>query len=185
MTDVSRRGFLATAGAGAAAIWLTAETRDLIAAGRHALQARSFQVLSDADAADIEAATAQIIPTDETPGAREARVVYFVDKSLATFAKGQRASIDAGVKELRKRAAKELRGAKSFAALPTDRQIAVIASMEKDKHQFFFELRYMTIAGMLANPEYGGNYNKTGWKWIGFDDRFSWAAPFGWYDRNA
>jgi len=24
-----------------------------------------------------------------------------------------------------------------------------------------------------------------GWKWIGFDDRFSWAPPFGWYDRNA
>jgi gluconate 2-dehydrogenase gamma chain len=184
MTDVSRRAFLTAAGAGAAAIWLTAETRDLIAAGREAMKAKSFQILSDADAADIEAATAQIIPTDETPGAREARVVYFVDRSLATFAKDQKKSVEAGVKELRKRAGKQVRGAKSFAELPNDKQIAVIAAMEKDKHQFFYQLRYMTIAGMLANPEYGGNANKTGWKWIGFDDRFSWAAPFGWYDRN-
>src|SRR6187397_1695435 len=30
MTDVSRRAFLAAAGAGAAAIWLTAESRDVI-----------------------------------------------------------------------------------------------------------------------------------------------------------
>jgi gluconate 2-dehydrogenase gamma chain len=185
MTDVSRRGFLAAAGASAAAIWLTAESRDLIAAGREAMQAKHFKNLSDADAADIEAATAQIIPTDETPGAREARVVYFIDTALGSFAKGQKQSIDAGVKELRKRAAKEVRGAKSFAALPNDKQMAVIAAMEKDKHQFFFQLRAMTIAGMLANPEYGGNYNKAGWKWIGFDDRFSWSAPFGWYDRNA
>ena len=42
----------------------------------------------------------------------------------------------------------------------------------------------LVLAGMLAFPEYGGNYNKIGWKWIGFDDRFSWAAPFGWYDRD-
>jgi gluconate 2-dehydrogenase gamma chain len=37
---------------------------------------------------------------------------------------------------------------------------------------------------MLSNPEYGGNFNKMGWKLIGFDDRFSWAPPFGWYDAN-
>ena len=185
MTDVSRRAFLAAAGAGAAAIWITAEARDVIAASRHAMQATRFQVLGDVDAADLEAATSQIVPTDDTPGAREARVVYFVDRALATFAKDQRKSLEAGLKELRKRAAKQVRGATSFAALPNDKQIAVIASMEKDKHEFFFQLRNMTIVGMLANPEYGGNYNKVGWKWLGFDDRFSWAAPFGWYDRNA
>ena len=32
--------------------------------------------------------------------------------------------------------------------------------------------------------KYGGNANKSGWKLVGFDDKFSWAAPFGWYDRN-
>ena len=85
MPDISRRQFIAATGVTAASIWLTAEARDVIAAGVHAAQAKHFEVLSDADAADIEAAAAQIIPSDGgTPGAREARVVYFMDQSLAT-----------------------------------------------------------------------------------------------------
>ena len=39
--------------------------------------------LSAAEAADVEAVAAQIIPTDDTPGAREAGVVYFIDRALA------------------------------------------------------------------------------------------------------
>src|SRR5262245_36499531 len=41
--------------------------------------------LTAAEAADIEAVAAQIIPTDDSPGAREAGVVYFIDRALATF----------------------------------------------------------------------------------------------------
>jgi hypothetical protein len=57
--------------------------------------------------------------------------------------------------------------------------------MDKGKVPFFKELRDATIAGMLASPEHGGNFEKIGWKMIGFDDRFVWTAPFGWYDRDA
>jgi gluconate 2-dehydrogenase gamma chain len=185
MTDLSRRQFLAASGATAAAIWIAAESRDLLAAGMHAAQATQFEVLTPADAAEIEAATAQIIPTDATPGAREARVIYFIDKSLATFAKDQKPAFQKAAKELRARAAKAQKGAKSFAALTNAQQIAILTALEKEKPDVFGPLRYGTIAGMLANPEYGGNYNKSGWKMIGFVDQFSWAAPFGWYDRNA
>lgn len=185
MTDLSRRKFIAAAGAGAASVWLTLEAREVLALGAHAAQAQQFTVLSAEDAADIEAAAAQIIPSDETPGAREARVVFFIDRALATVAKNQVPAFKNGAKELRLRAAKAQPGAKSFATLPNDKQIAIIAALEKEKHEFFFALRYATIAGMLGHPDHGGNYNKLGWKWIGFDDRFSWAAPFGWYDRNA
>ena len=185
MPGVTRRHFIAMAGTTAASVWLAAEARDLIAAGVHAAQAKRFQVLSVTDAADIEAAAAQIVPTDDTPGAREARVIYFIDHALGTFAKDQRHAFENGARELRKRAGRVQRGATSFATLPNDKQIEVIASLEKDKHPFFDALRFGTVAGMLANPEYGGNFNKTGWKWLGFDDRFSWAAPFGYYDRDA
>jgi len=185
MTPLSRRQFLAASGPAAAAIWFAAESRELLAAGLHAAQATRFETLTPADAADIEAATAQIIPTDATPGAREARVVYFIDKSLTTFAKDQRPAFDNLVKELRARAAKTQKGAKSFAALNSAQQIAVLTALEKEKPDLFVALRFGTMAGMLANPEYGGNYNKSGWKMIGFVDQFSWAAPFGWYDHNA
>ena len=86
---------------------------------------------------------------------------------------------------MRARAAKAQKGATSFAALTGPQQIAVLTALEKEKPQLFGPLRFATIAGMLANPEYGGNYSKTGWKMLGFNDQFSWAAPFGWYDRNA
>jgi gluconate 2-dehydrogenase gamma chain len=190
MAEFSRRQFIAATGGTLASIWLAAEAKELIAAGEHAARAArqatppTFQVLTADQAADIEAATAQIVPTDETPGAREARVVYFIDKSLTTFAKDQRPIFEKGVKELRTRAAKVNRSAKSFAALTEPQQIAVLTALEKDKSEFFEALRGATIAGMLANPEYGGNYSKVGWKMIGFDDRFSWSAPFGWYDRD-
>src|SRR5262245_60928028 len=42
-------------------------------------------LLEEGDLADLEAVTAQIIPTDSTPGAREAGVVQFIDRALASF----------------------------------------------------------------------------------------------------
>ena len=185
MSEYSRRQFMALAGSAAAGVWLTATRSDILAAGLHAAQATKFETLTPGDAIEIEAATAQIVPTDATPGAREARVVYFIDKAISTWAKDQRPDVESAARELRARAAKAQRGATSFAALPADKQIAILTAMEKEKPALFGVLRFGTIAGMLANPEWGGNYQKTGWRWIGFDDRFSWGPPFGWYDQNA
>ena len=39
-----------------------------------------FNSSSDADAADVEALCAQIVPSGATPGAREAHAVYFIDQ---------------------------------------------------------------------------------------------------------
>ena len=191
MTHISRRGFIAAAGGTLAAAWLTADAAKLIAAGEYAERAGNenppppFQFLTPAQAADLDAATSQIIPSDETAGAHEARVVYFIDTSLATWAKEQRPEFTKGLAELRTRAANASPPARSFAALSEDQRHAVIASLEKDAHPFFFLLRGATVAGMFSNPSYGGNFEKAGWKLLGFQDRFSWAAPFGWYDANA
>jgi gluconate 2-dehydrogenase gamma chain len=185
--ELSRRRFMAVAAGGVAAGWFGFEQRDLLAAGAHAARATSaqaFEVLSAVDGADLEAAAAQIIPTDATPGAREARVIHFIDRSLASFAKAQRPAFAKAAAELRERAKRVDANAKSFAALTPARQIAVLTAMEHDKSESFRAIREATIAGMLSNPEYGGNVGKSGWHWIGFNDQFSWSAPFGWYDRN-
>jgi len=191
MTDYSRRGFIAAAGGALAAAWLTADAPKLLAAAAHATRAARarppapFQFLTPDQAEDLDAATSQLMPSDDLPGAREAHVVHFIDTALATWQKDQRPVFAKGLAELRKRAVKQNASAKSFAALADEQRHAVIASMEKDKHQFFFTLRAATLAGMFANPQYGGNFNKQGWKLLGFDDRYSWVAPFGWYDANA
>lgn len=44
-----------------------------------------FSFFTVSDAADVEAVAAQIVPTDDTPGAREAGVIHFIDRALATF----------------------------------------------------------------------------------------------------
>jgi gluconate 2-dehydrogenase gamma chain len=196
--ELSRRAFLVSGGAFAAA-WLVAPADKLLEAGLHAARAARenppppFVVLTADEAADLDAATSQIIPTDDTPGAHEARVVYFIDKSAQTWAKDQLPDIRKGIAELRARAAKlsangmqagSPAAQNAFVALNDDQRHAVIESLEKDHHPFFGTLQGATVVGMLANPEYGGNYNKSGWKMIGFVDQFSWAAPFGWYDAH-
>jgi len=202
MTDISRRGFI-VAGGTVAGAWLAADAANLLAAGEHAARsARTarengapapLQYLTQAQAADLDAAAAQIVPSDDLPGAHEAGVVYFIDKSLATWAADQRDSIKQGLDELHARAAKlqstngtqQGVNAARFAALSAEQRHAVIESLATDRHPFFFALKGATMTGMLANPEWGGNVNKAGWKMIGFDDRFSWAPPFGWYDAHA
>ncbi len=188
MSNLSRRNFVAALGTGAATVWLTAEARDLLAAGARAAAAERaqapFKVLTADQAADLDAATSRIIPSDGTPGAHEANLVRFIDESLAGFAKDQREDVNKLVAELRKLAGEKRKGVKSFAALTPAEQDAVITTMEKTKGSHFGDLRAITITGMFANPQYGGNANKSGWKLLGFDDHFSWAAPFGWYDRN-
>jgi gluconate 2-dehydrogenase gamma chain len=194
--ELSRRAFVGTAGlagAGLAAAWLGATPADLLAASRHAVRSAAsvrdgtppaFQVLSPAEAADVEAFAAQIIPTDDTPGAREAGVVYFLDRALATFAAGQRAAVTKGLADLTALVGKRHPGARSFSGLTFAQQTAIVQVVEKEQPEFFNAMRFGTVAGMFASPDHGGNRGKVGWKLIGFEDRFSWSPPFGYYDRD-
>jgi gluconate 2-dehydrogenase gamma chain len=192
MSDLlPRREFFGALAGSVGALWLGTRESDIIATAAQALRAalatppEPFTVLTPAQAADVEAFTALIVPSDGSPGAREAHVVYFVDKSLGSWAKGQRPDFEKGWKDLSSRVAKKHGKGQAFAALTPVQQTAIVAKLEKDKSAFFEFMRGATILGMFANPEYGGNYQKAGWKMLGFDDRFSWQAPYGWYDANA
>ena len=55
-----------------------------------------FGFFTPEQALEVEAMAAQIIPTDETPGAREARVINFIDRALTTFAKNNQAAYTQG-----------------------------------------------------------------------------------------
>ena len=79
--DLSRRSLLQAIAAtiGAAALpagWAEiAQAADKAHAAAQLAGERQISFLSAAEAKDIDAVTAQIIPTDDTPGAREAGVV--------------------------------------------------------------------------------------------------------------
>ncbi|HEU4391263.1 MAG TPA: gluconate 2-dehydrogenase subunit 3 family protein [Blastocatellia bacterium] len=188
--QISRRLFMIESGAGIGSAWLLSNLPEILAAQNHAHAAAQspgtakLEFFTPEQAVEVEAIAAQIIPTDSTPGAREARVIYFMDRALATFAADDRPSFLKGLKDLQSKVRKQFKksNAERFSALTNDQQIKLLKSIEKSE---FFELvRTMTIYGMFANPTYGGNHDEIGWKLIGFESQFVFEPPFGFYDRD-
>jgi len=184
----SRRNFLIQSAAGLSGAWVAANYSGIVAAEDYVLQAAqsgkpvSFQFFTPDQAAEIEAMAAQIIPTDETPGAREARVINFIDRALATFAKNEQGRYTKGIGELQAQASQMFPGSTKFSALNSEQQIKVLTAMEKTP--FFNTVRTHTIIGFFASPVHGGNQDKIGWKLIGYDDSLNFRPPFGYYDAN-
>ena len=143
---------------------------------------RTLTYLTRAEAAEVEAVAAQIIPTDATPGAREAGVVVFIDQALTGFYSRQAAVFRSGLLGFQTRVHEWRPEADSFAALPSDQQIKFLHTVEHTP--FFDSMRFLTVLGMFAMPVYGGNRDGAGWKLLGFEDRHAFEPPFGYYDRD-
>jgi gluconate 2-dehydrogenase gamma chain len=123
MDDLSRRLLLRAIAAtlGAAALpagWVE------IAAGETKL---SF--FSAAEAADVEAVAAQIVPTDDTPGAREAGVINFIDRALATFLSQLAGDYRTQLAEFQAEFRKQHPAAATFASLTSDQQIEYLKTI--------------------------------------------------------
>ena len=146
-------------------------------------QAR-WEFFTPGEAADFEAVAAQIVPTDDTPGAREARVVRFADRGLASLFRNTQDQFRNDLKLLGDYLELRAAGTRSFARLEPERQLALLADFERNSPAVFGRLRQMVMRGMFSHPIHGGNYRKIGWRLIGFDDPGSWKPPFGYYDRE-
>lgn len=142
----------------------------------------TFEYLDPATAAEIEAITAQIIPSTGGPGAREAGVIYFIDRALTTFAVDDREAYRTGLEQLQQKRRELFPNSAAIASLSSEQQMALIRSIETS--EFFTLLRTHTVLGFLGNPSYGGNRGEIGWKQIGFEDDMAWQPPFGYYDAQ-
>ena len=187
MDDPTRRAFLGTTAHGLGGVWLATQLPAIEAAARHAREAfgrgQAFETLTADEARELEAIAAQIFPSDDTPGAREAGVIHFMDRALGTFVSGSLPLVRAGLEDLQMRARGVDPEAAVFSALPADRQVELLTEIESG--QFFKLIRTLTVQGMFAHPARGGNRDKVGWRILGFEDRFSWQPPFGHYDAEA
>jgi gluconate 2-dehydrogenase gamma chain len=201
--SVSRRQFLSRGISGLSAAWVSAHLPAMVAAAAYARQAAQsaappkFQFFTPEQAAEIDAITARIIPTDEMPGAREAGVVYFIDRSLATFAADDQKTYREGLPELQARVTEMFPNAVRFSGLMAEQQDEVLHSFDEGgkssrrpfrarpgAQNFFETLRQHTIAGFLIDPDYGGNDSGAGWKVIGREREHMFQAPFGYYDKD-
>jgi gluconate 2-dehydrogenase gamma chain len=184
----SRRSVLAGSVAGLSSIWLATHWPGILAAQEHAHaitesgRPATLGFFSPDQADEIESVAAQIIPKDDTPGAREAGTIYFIDRALTTFDQDKQAAYTQGLKGLQAKTHELFPDAEKFSELNSAQQIRVLTAIEKTA--FFGLVRLHTIVGFFANPEYGGNQEKIGWNLIGFEDKFAWEPPFGHYDRE-
>lgn len=183
----TRRNFLASA-AGLGAAWAAADWALVDDALAHAAKAvaqqpaPTFKTLTADEAREVDAMAQRILPTTNTPGAKEAGVIYFIDKALGSFEKDALPELRKGLVDLRARVGKRKRGAASFATLAAADQDAILGDIEKTP--LFGMVHFFTMVGMFGNPSYGGNRNEVGWKLIGFEPKAAHQPPFGYYDAQ-
>jgi gluconate 2-dehydrogenase gamma chain len=164
VTELTRRRILELALASHASVIAEAQ--------QHAHQAAKagtqgkLQSLSAEEAEEVGALASLIIPSGATPGAREAGVIYFIDKALATFDIDKREAYRQGLRTVQARRQELFPGSTSIAGLKPANQLHLAEAIENTA--FFEMLRVHTVMAFLGRPEYGGNRNQGGWKLIGF-----------------
>jgi gluconate 2-dehydrogenase gamma chain len=201
--DLNRRAFLFRAGTGLSAAWVSVNWPALLSAAMHARYAAQaatppgFEFFTPDEAAEIDAIAGRIIPTDDTSGAREAGVVYFVDHSLATFALDSQKTFREGLSELQASVSEMFPTVQKFSAATPERQDEILHLLSENAQpsnrqsrprpgaqNFFQTLRQFTIAGFLIDPDSGGNRDGAGWKVIGREHEHMFTPPFGYYDKD-
>lgn len=172
----SRRTFLA--GAGALALTAITEAHEHVAKQIAARDTNPlFYFFTPAEAKEMEAVCAQIIPTDDSPGAREAGCIYFIDYAVGKLEPDLQPIFRDGLKQLSTASAP-----KNFSDHTTEEQITILKKLEPT--EFFAKARAYTIIGFLGDPSLHGNRDKIGWKHIQFDDSPMYEPPFGYYDAE-
>lgn len=181
----SRRTFLASSGAAARGSFIILTLPAILAACSRATEARldgaRLQTLAADEAATLNAIAMRIIPTDETPGAQEAGVVYFMDQVLGDEREAELLRLRAGLQQLQAVAVRTY-AVDDFRLLDAAQQDQLLTDIQDS--EFFATMRFLTVAGMFALPEYGGNPARIGNYLSGFDNRHVWQPPYGYYDAD-
>ena len=205
MNDLSRRDFLTRAGSAVSAAWVSTHWPAILSAAEHAHQAakagrpQTFQFFSPDEGAEIDAVCARIIPSDDTPGAREAGVVYFIDRALMTFAVDDQKTYREGLPVVQARVKELFPSVARFSSATPEQQDQVLSSFEEKSangtrnprrrmaaSSFFDTIRAHTVIGFLIDPDSssGGNRDGVGWKVIGREREHMFQPPFGYYDKD-
>ena len=183
----SRRGFLKSSGSAMGASWLALNTPLILAACRTAQTMSDEQAgyvnISTEEALELSAIVDQIIPPDETPGATDTGVVYFIDAALGSFMSARAASLRQDLNKLADRVKMLGNPDSKFSDLDFDQQTEILKEIEDTP--YFETLHTLTMMGMFCLPRYSGNRDESGWDLLGFDHQHVWQAPFGYYDADA
>jgi gluconate 2-dehydrogenase gamma chain len=123
-----------------------------------------WRFFTAAEARTVEAICAQIIPSDQDAGAREAGVVNYIDVQLTRHFKEYRDTYRQGVASVD--AISQARHGRSFADLAAVEQTEVLREVEKQAKPFFDLILAHTMQGFYGDPRHGGNRDAVSWKML-------------------
>src|SRR2546423_14296524 len=127
-SDLDRRNFVAALVGGATAAFVTSNWDGIRGASALAAtvhQDAPYKVLTPEQVRELDAITATLVPTDDTPGAREAHVVRFMDNALATFWKERQPGLTKALEAIGTAVQQKTSASTSFAALSEADRVAV------------------------------------------------------------
>ena len=122
----------------------------------------------------LDAATARILPSGDGPGAREAKVLRFIDLQVAGPLQRLRPALVAGASVLDQWGRK--RHALPFAEVEPAAQDRILGELSRGEipapgfpqREVFRLLHTLTLEGFLSDPVHGGNHQQVGWRALGF-----------------
>jgi gluconate 2-dehydrogenase gamma chain len=129
-------------------------------------------VLTEERWSTLVAATQRILPSGDGPGAAEANVVGYIEwVTQQDFFRPKRQRLVNGIDLLRDLARATY--GKELADCNPLEQDEVLTKLQSIPHpivqRFLLALVKMTLAGFLSDPSHGGNHDRMGWRYIGFE----------------
>ena len=138
----------------------------------------SWSYLQEVEARILGAMLDRIIPADEDPGAREAGVIYFIDRQLAGPYKRHQQDYRSGLRRVQ--ATSESIHGKPFEELSPVDQTAILERLEKNDvpqeiwtelsaASFFNLVVDHAMQGFYGSPIHGGNQDFASYRMLGID----------------
>lgn len=153
--------------------------------GRTPQQPAALIALNPYEGRTAAAIFERLFPADQNgPGATEIGVLTYVDRALAGAYRDKAEAYRVGLATLDQIA--RARHNAPFANCPPEHQDALLAEMEQGtleafgvpaQRDFFAMLRAHLQEGLFADPAYGGNRDKQGWRFLGH--------PGFWFENSA
>jgi len=181
--EKSRRTFLHQGVTVAGVSWARLLTPSLAVLSRTAWAASDdqapFVTLDRDEATEFEAIVGRILPKTDTAGAKEAGVIYFLDRTFTSFNQPMLVPARAGLQKFQA----DIEGAGLFSNLS---EIDQDAHLDGQQHTpFFAMMRFLTMCGFFGMSKYGGNKDSIGWELVGMSpDTHVYESPFGYYDAE-
>ncbi|MEM7354185.1 MAG: gluconate 2-dehydrogenase subunit 3 family protein [Acidobacteriota bacterium] len=120
----------------------------------------------------LSAATERILPSDDGPGARETGAAEYVERAVERrWNRHFRPLLEQGLGFLQALAREVVD--KDFVACSPEEQDEVLRRAQvfpnNDARRFFETLIELTLEGFLCDPSHGGNRDRLGWSYVGYE----------------